>query len=83
MKGTVTIKLPKYRPSYGGKVRNNYKVTVEADYTVDSNDEYIITAIRCPEGMPETIYDDDFFEAIDSSYAMDLGEAMAIKKGLI
>ena len=83
MEGTVTIKLPKYRSRYGVDKRNNYDVTVEADYKIGQDDEYIITAIRFPEEMPETVYEDDFFEAIDSSYAMDLGEAMAIKKGLI
>ena len=83
MKGTVTVKLPKYR-NYNPYVTGvkSPQLTVEADYTVFAYDEYLITAVRCPEGLPDIIYDDDFFEAIDNHYAQDMGEAMAIRKGL-
>jgi hypothetical protein len=83
MKGTVIVKLPKYRNynPYGKGVKIE-QLTVEADYTVVSDDKYLITAVRCPEGLPDMIYDDDFFEAIDVAYGMDLGEAEAIRRGL-
>jgi len=72
--GTVTVKLQKRRPRYGTGGREF--VNVEADYRIDG-DEYIILAVRCPEGLPDIIYDDDFYEAIDKARGEDEGECMA------
>lgn len=68
---TVTVKMQKRRPRYGTGGREF--VNVEADYKIEG-DEYIILAVRCPEGLPDIIYDDDFFEAIDEDRGDDSGE---------
>jgi hypothetical protein len=71
MKGTVTVKLQQNRPRYGTGGRKF--VNVEADYETDGED-YTILAVRCSEGLPDIIYDDDFYEAIDEDIAQDAGE---------
>jgi hypothetical protein len=46
---------------------------IDIEYTVD-DDEYIIHSMRCEGGLPETIYSDMFYEAIDEDIAQDAGE---------
>ena len=44
-----------------------------AEYKIDDH-EWIILSITSPNGLPDTIHMDSFYEAIDEDIAQDAGE---------
>tara|TARA_S200002703_G_scaffold83904_1_gene72309 strand:- start:186 stop:389 length:204 start_codon:yes stop_codon:yes gene_type:complete len=57
---------------------------IDVDFEVISYEdcEYRITAIRCEEGLDESIYLDSFYDKINDWVAEEVGEGMAIRRGL-
>jgi hypothetical protein len=77
MSKKATIKIVK-GIGYGISM-HRYKVDAEIEYTYNDG-EYEIIAMRCEDGLPETIYHDEIYEQLDKQRGEDEGEWRASQR---